>query len=85
MTAASTAKRVLAAPSARLLSRMEAAAYTGVSATTFDKMVNDRIMPQAKRVYARVLWDVRELDAAIDALPGGEDDSGLNEWDNVLR
>lgn len=68
----------------RLLSRVEAAKYAGVSPNTFDRMIEDGIMPVSLRVYSRVLWDVRALDAAIDALPreGEEIDSLGNEWDD---
>ena len=52
----------------RGLSRVEAARYVGVSPTTFDKMVDDKIMPPPIRVYARTLWDIRAIDAAFDAL-----------------
>lgn len=81
--------RVLPPPTARLLSRPEAAAYVGVSPTTFDRMVGDGLMPGPIKVYGRVLWDVRALDAAIDCLPGDgvstkvEDEE--NEWNEVLR
>ena len=82
----STRYRVLPPPFARLLSRVEAAAYAGVSPNTFDRMKADGLMPQPKRVYRRLLWDIRDLDAAIDSLPGGgeSDDAsgdGFNEWD----
>lgn len=78
--------RVLTPPTARLLSRPEAAAYVGVSPTTFDRMMGDGLMPAPKRVYVRVLWDVRNLDAAIDCLPGGgvstdAVDTASNDWD----
>ena len=63
--------RVLPPPAARHLSRPEAAAYAGVSPTTFDRMMGDGFMPGPNKVYERVLWDVRALDAAIDCLPGG--------------
>lgn len=68
-----------------MLSRAEAAAYSGVSPSTFDRMIADRLMPGPKRIYGRVLWDVRALDAAIDLIPGCEvDDSEVNDWDAVL-
>ncbi|WP_233243173.1 helix-turn-helix transcriptional regulator [Thioclava sp. NG1] len=74
-------------PTARLLSRIEAAAYAGVSPNTFDRMMADGFMPGPKRIYSRILWDVRALDAAIDCLPGdsdsSEDGSDDNEWDQV--
>ena len=61
----------------RGLSRAEAARYVGVSTGTFDKMVTDKLMPRPIRVYGRVLWDVRAVDACFDALdtkPDGADD-----------
>lgn len=67
-----------------MLSRAEAAAYVGVSANTFTRMVEDKLMPRPVQVYARLLWDVRKLDMAIDAL--SEDDSEIgeaNEWDDA--
>lgn len=59
-------------PAKRGLCRVEAAGYIGVSPTTFDKMIADKIMPAPKRVYAPTLWDVRQLDSAIEDLPGGD-------------
>jgi predicted DNA-binding transcriptional regulator AlpA len=54
----------------RLLSREAAAAYVSVSPNTFDKMVEDGIMPNPRKLVGkRKAWDVRELDQAIDALP----------------
>jgi hypothetical protein len=39
-------------------------------------------MPGPKKVYGRVLWDVRALDAAIDCLPGdGMSTDNANPWD----
>lgn len=87
MTAAAQIRhRAVPPPCARLLSRVEAAAYSGVAPTTFDRMMSDGLMPGPKRVYGRVLWDVRALDAAIDCLPGNRDSSDAdgsdqNEWD----
>ena len=81
-------QKALSPPTARLLSRPESAAYAGVSPTTFDRLMNDGFMPAPKRVYGRVLWDVRALDAAIDCLPGDDDSSDAessdkNEWNQV--
>ena len=78
---ASTRQRVLPPPCVRLLSRVEAAAYAGVSPNTFDRMMTDGLMPGPKRVYGRVLWDVRALDAAIDSLPGDGESAQANPWD----
>ena len=76
-------------PTRRGLHREEAAAYVGVSPSTFDKMMAEGLMPAALAVYGRKVWDVRALDRAFDALPGGPasaqdvpDDGG---WDEVLK
>lgn len=53
----------------RGLSREEAAAYIGVSASLFDRMVKEGKMPNPKRYGARVIWDRFQLDAAFAALP----------------
>jgi predicted DNA-binding transcriptional regulator AlpA len=64
----------------RGLSRIEAAAYVGVSASLFDEMVKDGRMPQPKRINSRVVWDRRRLDEAFDELPDGTE---KNPWDEV--
>jgi predicted DNA-binding transcriptional regulator AlpA len=48
----------------RGLARDEAAMYIGVSAGKFDDMINDGRMPAPRRIDARKVWDVRELDLA---------------------
>lgn len=55
----------------RGLSREEAAAYIGVSATKFDELVGDGRMPRPKRIDARRVWDRREVDIAFTRLPTG--------------
>jgi predicted DNA-binding transcriptional regulator AlpA len=62
----------------RGLSRMEAAAYIGVSASLFDEMVGDGRMPIPKHINARVVWDRTKLDLAFELLPDRED---RNPWD----
>ena len=61
----------------RGLSRVESAAYIGVSPSLFDMMVNDRRMPKPKRINARVVWDRIRLDAAFAALP--DEDGALDD------
>lgn len=60
------------------LSRIEAARYVGVSATTFDLLVENREMPPARRFRSakRFVWLKRELDLALGELPvdGGADE-----------
>ncbi len=70
----------------RILIREAAAAYVGVSANTFDSMVEQGTMPHPKMLYGkRKGWDVRELDTAIDRLPiegaQPEDDT----WEDVKQ
>ena len=54
----------------RLISREAAAAYVCASPNTFDDMVDRKLMPRPRKLGdKRLAWDVRELDAAVDALP----------------
>lgn len=57
----------------RGISRGEAAAYLGVSASLFDAMVRDGRMPQPKRIGARCVWDRTKVDRAFEAIPGDDD------------
>jgi predicted DNA-binding transcriptional regulator AlpA len=61
----------------RGLSRVQAAAYIGISPVTLDRMVKDGLMPKPVRIYGRVVWDARAIDHAFDAL-----DTSLPEADN---
>ena len=63
----------------RGLSRVEAAAYVGVSPGLFDLMVGDGRMPAPLRVNARVIWDRQKLDVAFGELGGN--DGEPNPWD----
>lgn len=66
----------------RGLSRIQAAAYIGVSATTFDKLVEDGRVPQPKQIGARRVFDRALLDAAFDNLgDGAEPVESDNPWD----
>jgi predicted DNA-binding transcriptional regulator AlpA len=51
------------------LSRLEAAAYVGISATTFDQLVAETLMPRPRLIRGRQVWDVDELRAAFKTLP----------------
>lgn len=66
----------------RMLCADSAAAYLNVAKNTFLKMVDEKAMPPAKVLWGRrKAWDIRELDAAIDALP--VDGAALDDttWD----
>jgi predicted DNA-binding transcriptional regulator AlpA len=60
----------------RGLSRVQAAAYIGVSPSLFDEMVTDGRMPKPTRINSRTVWDRVKLDEAFAALPdaSAEDD-----------
>jgi predicted DNA-binding transcriptional regulator AlpA len=62
----------------RGLSRVESGIYVGVSATLFDEMVKDGRMPMPKRINGRVVWDIRALDEAFEALPDEDGRKGSN-------
>lgn len=70
-------KRLLACAK-RGYSRLEAAAYVGVSTTKFDQLVTQGALPPPKQVGGRKIWDVRELDPAFEEL-GSVDTT----WDDV--
>jgi len=61
------------------LSRLEAARYVGVSTTTFDEMVRERLMPRPKAVGTRVLWDRAQIDLFFEALPERESSQESDE------
>jgi predicted DNA-binding transcriptional regulator AlpA len=61
----------------RGLSRVQAAAYIGVSPSLFDEMVKDGRLPKPTRINARTVWDRIRLDEAFAALP--HDDDGQDD------
>lgn len=58
---------VVSAPR-RGLCHEEAARYVGLGTTKFDELVKDGRMPRPVRIDGRLVWDIRRLDAAFDAL-----------------
>jgi predicted DNA-binding transcriptional regulator AlpA len=66
----------------RLIGRDAAAAYVCVSPNTFDNLIERKLMPKPRILGdKRRAWDVRELDAAADALPrDGETDAIDDGW-----
>jgi predicted DNA-binding transcriptional regulator AlpA len=65
----------------RGLSRHDAARYIGISVTLFDELVAERALPQPFNIRSRKLWDIRALDAAIDAL--ADQAANTSIWDAV--
>ena len=53
----------------RGLNRKEAAHYIGISVTLFDQIVEAGMMPQARKIQGRKVWDIEELNKAFDELP----------------
>ncbi len=66
----------------RGLTREQAAAYIGVGASTFDKLVADGVMPSPVQLYRRRVWDRLALDAAFALLSGsvGADAPDSDPW-----
>lgn len=68
----------------RGLSRHEAARYVGVSVTKLDQMVDEGQMPEPFRIGSRVIYDLKKLDAAFDALSGPIDEiDSFSDWDTT--
>lgn len=65
------------------LSRDEAAAAIGVSATTFSAMVEAGSMPQPRVLGMRKIWDVDELRAAFKSLPRDGEARRGGSWADV--
>jgi len=67
------------------LRRHEAAAYIGVSPSSFDQMVHRGFMPRPKRFGRIAVWDRCALDDAFHCLPENESDKPIsrNPWDAV--
>lgn len=66
----------------RGLSRCEAAAYIGISPSSFDRMLDNHDMPPPKQINGRKVWCRLELDEAFERLPGGSALSEENPWDS---
>jgi predicted DNA-binding transcriptional regulator AlpA len=52
----------------RGLSREDAAAYMGIGATLFDRLIAAGRVPRPVRLDGRVIWDRRKLDRFLDDL-----------------
>jgi predicted DNA-binding transcriptional regulator AlpA len=74
---------MVAAIPRRGLSRIEAAAYVGISPSKFDELVADGRMPCARHIDTRKVWDVRELDLLFDALPHHDSPVVPNSWEDA--
>lgn len=70
------------------VNREQAAALIGVSASLFDRLVADGLMPDARMIYGRRVWDVAEVAEAFRALPHRSEPvdcagRGGNPWDDA--
>ena len=54
----------------RGLDHDEAATFVGVTIGTFDQMVSDGRLPKPVEFYGEVVWDLVQLDRAMDRLTG---------------
>lgn len=70
----------------RVLNEAQAAAYVGLSATTFAKRVAEGVIPSPLPLSRRRIgWDRLALDRWVDALgPEGTASAGSNPWDSIL-
>lgn len=69
----------------RGLCREEAASYVGLSPSKFDDLVRRGDMPCALAIDSCRVWDVRELDAAFEALKEGpKRPAGTNSWSDLI-
>jgi predicted DNA-binding transcriptional regulator AlpA len=62
------------------LDRVEAAAFIGVSVTTFDLLVREGTMPQPRAIKARLVWHRAELEKAFSALPVRAAEGAGGSW-----
>lgn len=62
----------------RGLTRHEAANFVGVSPTTFDRLVERKIMPKPIKAFSRAIWDLKALDDAFENYSTALDDE--NPW-----
>jgi hypothetical protein len=68
-------------PRVRGLPLIEAAAYVGVSAGHFTRLVQQQLMPRPRLLLGVPRYDVDELDAAFKALPREGGEAALEEVD----
>lgn len=67
------------------LSREAAAAYIGVSPVTFDRLVDDGLMPGPRALRGRLVWIAPELADALVKLPvarGSKPEDAFVVWEN---
>ena len=69
----------------RGLRAARAAAYLGMSETSFLKLVAQELLPQPKRVKGMSIWDRFELDAAFEALTDDDEPQRRNTMDEYLK
>ena len=67
----------------RGLSRIEGAAYLGISPSKFDEMRKDGRIGPAKLIDGRKVFDIQMLDEAFDALPD-EINHAAEDWQTAL-
>lgn len=63
----------------RLLTRSQAAAYCGLSTSTFSRWINIGLLPAALSGTAR--WDRTAIDHALDKASNLKGDQPMNEFD----
>lgn len=69
------------------ISREQAAAFIGISSTLFDRLVHEGMMPDGRKIFGRIVWDVAEVVQAFRALPHSSEPidaraTESNPWDD---
>ena len=62
----------------RLVDRIKAAEYVGLSPSGYDNRVDDGTFPPAIKIGKRRLWDLRVIDKTIDDMSGLNDDKVIS-------
>jgi hypothetical protein len=65
------------------LSRDEAAAFIGVSENTFQKAVDNGLMPEPFELFGRKLWYAAEIETSLKRLPRRAPKAQSPETDDI--
>lgn len=81
---ARTRTRLSIAPTEKIgLSRFEAAAFIGVTPTSFDALVRTGDMPSARRLGNVLRWDRRQIEVAFSMMPQDDKIVSLSAYSDV--
>lgn len=61
-------KKLLSLPNIRMLTRTEAAEYCGVSASHFDNLIKQGVLPPSVSMGSSKRWDINKIDQVLSEL-----------------